>query len=94
MTEIMVRHNVQDYAKWKNEFDNFVDTRKSSGEKSYRILHPSDNPNDLVLFFEWDSPENARKFFTSQELGTTMKRAGVTGEPRIEFVSEVAQGKL
>jgi quinol monooxygenase YgiN len=94
MTNILVRHKVRDYASWKVEFDHFVDFRKSSGEKSYRILHPGDDPNDLLLLFEWDSPKNAEKFFASPQLKSTMQRAGVSEEPRVQFLDEVARGQL
>ena len=94
MTHVMIKHKVQDYAAWKAEFDNFADTRRSSGEKSYRILHPSDDPNDLTLLFEWDSPENAETFLSSKELKSTMQRAGVAEEPKIQFLNEVAKGNL
>jgi len=94
MTNIMIKHKVVDYAAWKVEFDNFADVRKSSGEKSYRILHPSDDPNNLTLLFEWDSMKNAETFLASPELKTTMQRAGVAEEPKVLFLNEVAQGTL
>ncbi len=94
MTHVMITHKVKDYAAWKVEFDNFVDVRKSSGEKSYRILHPGDNPNDLTLLFEWDNRKNAETFLASPELKSTMQQAGVAEEPRIQFFNEVAQGTL
>ena len=94
MTHIMVNHKVKDYAAWKVVFDNFIDFRRSSGEKSYRILHPTDDSNDLTLLFEWDSMKNAETFFASPELQSTMQRAGVVDVPTIQFMNEVAQGKL
>lgn len=94
MTHVLIRHKVRDYAAWKLEFDNFVDVRRSSGEKSYRILHPSDDPNDLLLLFEWDSSRNAQMFLASPELKSAMRRAGVFEEPRVQFLNEAAQGKL
>lgn len=94
MTHVMIKHKVQDYKEWKVVFDNFAEVRKSSGEKSYRILHPSDNPNDLTLLFEWDNQKNAEKFLASTELKSTMERAGVVEEPNIQFLNEVTKGSL
>jgi quinol monooxygenase YgiN len=94
MTQVMIQHKVRDYADWKAEFDNFAEFRKSHGEQSYRVLHPSEDPNDLVLFFEWDSTEKAETFLASSELKSAMQRAGVTEEPTIQFLNEVAQGSL
>ncbi len=94
MPHVMIKHRVRDYAAWRREFDNFVDTRRSFGEKSYRILHPGDDPNDLLLLFEWDTVKNAETFLASPELKSAMQRAGVAEKPTIQFLSEVAQGTL
>jgi quinol monooxygenase YgiN len=94
MTQVMIRHKVENYADWKSAFDGFAETRKSGGEKSYRILHPSDNPNDLVLFFEWESVEKAETFLASSELKEAMQRAGVAGEPHVQFLNLLDQGTL
>ena len=77
MTNVLIKHRVNDFAAWKNVFDNFVDFRKSSGEKSYRILHAGDDSNDLTILFEWDSKTNAETFLASSELKDAMQKAGV-----------------
>ena len=92
--QVLITHKVQDYAKWKVEFDNFAHFRKSSGEKSYHIFHSSDDANDLTLLFEWDNKKNAEKFLTSSELKSAMQQAGVAEEPRIQFLNEAAKGTL
>ena len=94
MTKVLIRHRVHDYPKWKAEFDKFVNTRRSGGEKSFSIMHPSNDPHDLVLLFEWDRVENARTFFESSELQSAMERAGVAEKPAIQFLLEEDNGKL
>ncbi len=94
MTCVLVSHKVSDYEAWKVEFDNFADFRKSSGEKSYRILRPADDPNDLTLVFEWSSVKSAETFLASPELKSAMQRAGVAEEPKIKYFDQVAQGAL
>ena len=94
MIPIIIRHKVKDYSTWKSAFDSFAEYRKTSGEKSYRILHPSTDPNDLVLFFEWESTEKAETFLQSSELRTTMERAGVAESPKVEFLNQVDIGSL
>ena len=94
MTYVLVKHKVRDYPAWKTEFDNFSDFRKSSGEKSYRILRPAGDDNNLTLLFEWDSDANAEKFFTSSKLKLAMQQAGVAEEPNIQFLSEIARGVI
>jgi len=94
MLQVLVKHKVNDFAAWKSAFDNFADFRKKSGEKSFQILHPSNDHNDLTLLFGWDTEENARKFMESGELKHAMQEAGVSGAPKIEFLSEAAKGSL
>ena len=62
MAYLLIRHKTRDYATWKAAFDAFNETRRASGEKSYQIFHPDDDPNNLWLLFEWDNLENARAF--------------------------------
>jgi quinol monooxygenase YgiN len=92
MTQVLIQHKVNEYAAWKDIFDNFAGFRRSSGEKSYRIFHPVNDPNDLTLLFEWDTQKNAETFLASPELRSAMQEAGVAEAPRIQFVNEVAQG--
>jgi heme-degrading monooxygenase HmoA len=92
MAYMSVRHSVQDYKTWKSAFDSNSDLRKKNGEKSYRILRPENGANDVVILFEWDNLDNARKFASSPELKEAMQRAGVTGRPEILFLEEAAQG--
>ncbi|MCH9028462.1 MAG: antibiotic biosynthesis monooxygenase [Bacteroidetes bacterium] len=94
MAHLFVRHKVADYDAWKAAFDSFEETRKASGEKSFQILHPDNEPNDLVLLFEWDNLANARNFMASEELKTRMQEGGVIEEPQIQFLNEVAKGDI
>jgi heme-degrading monooxygenase HmoA len=105
MAYIFVKHKVADYNAWKSTFDAFIETRRAGGEKSFQILHPENEPNNLLLMFEWNSLENAlllmfewnslenaRNFMTSEELKNAMKQAGVVEEPQIQFLNELDKG--
>ena len=94
MEHVLVRHRVDDYPKWKEAFDNFVETRKSFGEKSYQVLQHDEDTNNLYLMFGWDNKENAQKFFESSELKSTMQKAGVAEVPEIHFLNETDRGSL
>jgi hypothetical protein len=89
---VHIFHQVTDYSKWKQVFDDFIDTRRKGGEMTFQIFCPKGKPNDIFLLFTWDSFENAEKFMSSQELKDTMKNAGVIGMPYIHFLNEVASG--
>ena len=89
MINVIVHHEVADYAAWKAVFDSNLDWRRKQGERGCRIFRSVANANDLTLLFEWESPETARAFLASTELASKMAAAGVKGAPRIEILSEV-----
>ena len=92
MAYMLIRHKVDDYAKWKPVFDEFADARKAGGEKSYQIFRHDDDPNSLIVLFEWDSLGNAKKFTQSDVLREAMQKAGVAERPDIHFLEEVERG--
>jgi len=89
MANILVRLKVQDYAEWKPVFDELAALRKSTGSKGGRLFQKSDNANEVTVIFDWDSLENARRYFQSDELRQGMQRAGVQGPPDITWLNEV-----
>ncbi len=94
MTYLTIQHKVRDYKTWKETFDNFENTRKSGGEKSFHIMNMEDDPNNLYVMFEWESREKANSFLESSELKTAMENAGVVEKPKITFLKHLDKGKL
>jgi heme-degrading monooxygenase HmoA len=88
MANILVHIKVEDYNKWKPVFDGHASFRSEMGSKSGKVLHISDNPNDIFILFEWDSIENAKKFSQSDNLKEAMKNSGVISMPEIYFLEE------
>ena len=93
MALVFIRHNIEDYPRWKKEFDGFVEKRRAGGERSVRIAHAVGEKNDLCLVFEWDNAANAKRFLDSPELAAAMKRAGVVGKPEMVIAEELASGR-
>jgi len=94
MAYLFVRHKVKDYTAWKATFDAFIETRRAGGEKSYQIYHPDDDPNNLLLLFEWDSLANARAFMANPEMKEAMGEAGVIEAPEAYFLEEYERGTV
>lgn len=92
MAYLLIKHKVKDYPSWKRAFDGFVEFRRAGGEKTYQILHPDNEPDNLLAIFEWDNLENAKKFVNSNELKSSMGKAGVTGQPEVYFLEEYMKG--
>jgi len=86
MPYITIRHKIKDYDAWKPKFDAHGPTRAAAGCKGGHLLRGIDDPNEVVIFFEWDTLENARKFTASPELKAAMKEAGVIDKPDVYFL--------
>jgi heme-degrading monooxygenase HmoA len=94
MAHLFIKHKVKNYPSWKKVFDGFIETRRAGGEKSYQIMHPENDGNELLAFFEWDNLENAKKFAGSSELKEAMGNAGVVGQPEVYFLEEYTNGNV
>ena len=91
MQYVLVIHKVEDYEKWKSIYDENTDARTDNGSKGAHVLRNADNPNEVVILFEWDNLDNARKFYESQDLKDKMQGAGVMGKPEIRFLDGIGR---
>lgn len=88
MPYVLIRHKVRDYAKWKPMFDKHGSTRKAGGCKGGHLFRSADDPNEVVVLFEWDNLGKARQFVQSKDLREVMERAGVADQPDMYFLDE------
>ena len=86
---LLVRHKVEDYAKWKSVFDEHGATRRTSGSKGGHLFRNADNPKELVILLEWDDLTKTRQFASSEDLRQAMQRAGVSDRPDVYFLDKV-----
>lgn len=89
MPYVLVRHKVEDYAKWKPVFDEHGASRKASGSKGGYLFRNADDPNELVILLEVNDLEKARQFVQSEDLREAMQRGGVSDQPDVYFLNEV-----
>lgn len=87
MAYMLVTHQVEDFAKWKDVFDEVKPLRDEAGEVSAAIFQDASNPNTVTGLFEWDNLENARAYAASPNLKAAMQKAGVTSPPQITFLN-------
>jgi hypothetical protein len=90
MPYIMVTHKVADYARWKSIFDADGANREIGGSKGGQLLRSADDPNEVVILFEWDL-ELARQDSQGEEVRAKMQAAGVLDPPEIFFLEEIEQ---
>jgi quinol monooxygenase YgiN len=93
MAHIYIRHRVNDYARWKSAFDAAAEMRRSAGERSYRIFRMADDPDNVMLLFEWDALEKAREYLADPDLREAMSEAGVVDIPEVRFLLEAESGQ-
>ena len=89
MPYILVRHTVQDYAKWKTVYDEHGATRRANGSRGAQLFRSADNPNEMVILMEWDDLQKARQFAGSADLRQAMESAGVVDRPDVSFLEEI-----
>lgn len=91
MAWIHVIHDVEDYNEWKSVFDEMEPRKQSYGWKQSMVFNATGSPNELLVMEEFESVDQARAFLNSDELRTTMERAGVRGEPDVQILEERAR---
>ena len=89
MATLFVRHDVSDFEKWKNAYDDFDAERKTMGVTDHGVFQADGNPNNVTAFHEFDTMEAAKAFGESPRLREIMENAGVTGAPDIWFTTRV-----
>lgn len=94
MSRFLVIHTVEDYDKWKPIFDEHAAVRKEFGGRGATLYRNADNPNNIIVLWEWESAEKAREFAQSDSLREAMQRAGVVGAPTVIFLDEVEKVKI
>ncbi len=92
MPHVMIKHKVKNFTEWKPIFDEYGIKRKAAGEKNYQIFHNSDDTNNVVVLFEWDTIEHAHMFIESDDLRVKMQEAGVIDKPEVIFLNKGEEG--
>lgn len=82
---------MEDFEAWKSAFDGFDAFRTDHGQQGYQVFQNVDEPNEVVVLFEWVDDEDPRAFFASEEMRERLAEAGVKGRPEtteFEFIDQ------
>ncbi|MFC7136125.1 antibiotic biosynthesis monooxygenase [Halobaculum litoreum] len=60
MTTILIDHRVESSDGWKPSVDDHAAVRAEHGSEGYRLFRDTDDPNRVVVPFEWADAERAR----------------------------------
>ncbi|MFZ0323450.1 MAG: cyclase [Actinomycetes bacterium] len=88
MVRLFVRHDVQDYDKWRQGYDDNARMIADNGVRAQAVYRSVDDGNNLTVSHDFDSIEAARSFAGSDELKTAMQALGVVGHPEVWFVEQ------
>ncbi len=86
MVRMPVRHRVADYRTWREACEAF--DRASLGVKADAVYQQLDDPDDVTVWHDFDTRGQAESFMGSDELKSTMTKAGVQGAPNIWVTAE------
>lgn len=90
---VLIIHDVEDYVRWRDIFDEAAALRKAAGEISFQLLRAQVDANRIVHFSRWQSLGEARRFFESDELVAIRRKAGVK-QPEFIYLTELDHGTL
>lgn len=82
---LAVRHDVADYAAWREIYDGLESLRAEYGCTAQQVLRDPANANELFITHEFPSVDQATGFANDARLKTGMQAGGVTSAPRIEI---------
>jgi quinol monooxygenase YgiN len=85
VTYLLERHKVRDYGRWREVFDGDAAGREAAGCRGARVFRSADDPHEVVVLFEWDGQESARRRIESATLSRKFEEAGVGGMGQTEF---------
>lgn len=84
---LLVAHEVDDYAVWRERFNAQVDARLDAGVEDELVMQAEDNPNLVFVLLTIRDREAATAFLTDPATARSMEFAGVTGELLTELVT-------
>ncbi len=76
MVYVFVQLKLESYTKWKTFFDERSATRQESGSIEANLFRNSDDQNEVMILFEWDNIENARKYMESDTIRKYLQNVG------------------
>jgi heme-degrading monooxygenase HmoA len=79
MLYLLERHKVRDYDRWREIFEGDAANREAAGCRGAWVFRNADDPEEVVVLFEWDALQRARRRIESATLPQKFEEAGVSG---------------
>jgi quinol monooxygenase YgiN len=78
VTYVHVGFKVENYERWKEEYDAGIEQRKAAGEISFQVFRNVDDPNTVTVLSVQESVEQVQAFMDSPDIKARMEAAGIT----------------
>ena len=88
MARLFVRHTVADYPSWRKGYEAFELQRRPMGVTAHAVYQSVDNPNDVTVWHDFPTAQQAQAFMASEALKSAMQAAGVVGAPTVWLTNE------
>jgi quinol monooxygenase YgiN len=83
---VIIKHKVADFDQWKTAFDAHAATRAKAGVIGHAVNRVTDSPNTVVVYLQAENLDALRQLSSSEDMKSTMMKAGVQGPPELNFV--------
>jgi len=89
MVTTLLTHEVKNFLEWKKGFDAGEPLRQKAGVKISGVYNSVDNPNNITIIAEFQSPEAVQGFLRHPVLRESMEEAGVIGIPEAKILNKI-----
>jgi heme-degrading monooxygenase HmoA len=91
MAYVLLQHRVESYDEFKEIYEADIPHRRRRGSRGARMFRDVDDPQLIIMLFEWENSESAHHFADGYELHEAMKWASVTGDWKIDVLEEIEE---
>ena len=77
MPHFVTRLRVQDYPQWRANWEKYQEARQAAGIRDAQVLRHREEPNEVVLLFEFGDHEQGRRWADSEVVREAHRRGGV-----------------
>ncbi len=83
--------NVEDVAKWQNNFQSNVGLRKEYGSRGAIAFTDPATPNEVTIVIKAMNKANVAKSRETGAFQNAMKESGIVGDPKMRFLNYVTE---
>jgi len=91
MNNVLVMYKVKDFTKWGLNVEEGAGKRRMMGSREAYVYNKKDNPDEMVVLYNWDDLDKAREYFESDEFKNQIRDAGVESNPEIIYLERAGK---